>query len=729
MKSTEKQYRYPGTRPFTEDDRLLFFGRNEDIERLHEQILVEKLVVLFGKSGLGKSSLLNAGVVPLLKEQDNFLAIPMILGFARAENISPAEFFLNKVAKLVDYNTILWTKIANEHKETWTDATLDECFWLACKSLQLQQPQQPIIFVLDQFEEIFTENTLHINRFAYLLATILNGQTPQKIKNSVIEKQKNDKNTFTKQEITVLFEPLDIKFVISTRSDKLSLLSRLKNYVPQILQKTYELHPLSIEQAKDALLNPAKADGDFVSPAFTYQKQAEETIINYLSTNQTKQIETFQLQLICQFCENVVLKSNNNFPKVSNFREVKVNDLGDLATIFTRHYDTLIHEITDVNEQLAVRKLIEENMIIEGNRVPLPDKVITSKHNISAVLLQQLVNSRLLRSEPNTVGGYSFEISHDTLVQPITTSYKIRFEKEERERLEKEKAEREKAEREKAEKEKAEREKELQRQRKIITIVSVAAVVAIVLAVFGFVMWQRAKEQKKIVETTKINLQIEKLRVDSALAVSQKLVDAFYFYDNKFGLAYKYNKFYFIDKQGNEVVKLGKWKKAEQFNEYGYAKVIDDSIEFIIDTLGNKYRFASNLVDLNNEIEAFNFSNQEIKRIPQKILNNTQLKILWLNNNQLTTLPPEIEKLTNLTELDLGFNELPSLPQEIGKLTNLTKLDLKYNPITALPPEIGKLTNLTMMDLELIQLNVLPPEIGKLTNLTTLDLSGNHLSV
>ena len=496
MKSTEKQYRYPGTRPFTESDRHLFFGRNDDIERLHRQIKLEKLIVLFGKSGLGKSSLLNAGVVPLLKEQNNFLAIPLILGFARAENSSPADFFLNKLTKLIDYNHFLWQKVAADFKDTWTNSTIDESFWLACKSIQLQNPERPIIFVLDQFEEIFTENNEHINRFALLLASILHGQTPQNIKNRVVEKLKTDKTAFTKQEITVLFESLDIKFVISTRSDKLSLLNRLKNHIPYILQETYELQPLSINQANEAMLKPANAEGDFISPAFAYETAAQETIINYLSTNKTKQIETFQLQLICQFCENVVIKkaTAKTLQGLQTLEGLYSSDLGDLSTIFTRHYDTLVHEITDTDQQLAVRKLIEENMIIEGNRVPLPDKVITSKHNISPQLLQLLVNSRLLRSEPNNVGGYSYEISHDTLVAPILTSYKIRFEKEEKERIEREKTQKEKAQKEKDEREKAEKEKELRRQRKVILMVGSVAVVALIAFIVSVVFFFDAKE-------------------------------------------------------------------------------------------------------------------------------------------------------------------------------------------------------------------------------------------
>jgi hypothetical protein len=420
MKNAEKQYRYPGTRAFTEDDHL-FYGRETDKEQLHRQIKLEKLIVVFGKSGLGKSSLLNAGIVPLLKEKNNFFAIPLILGFARAENVSPSVFFLSKVSQFVDYTNFLWIKIAGDYKRLWTNATLDESFWLAFKSIQLQKPEQPIIIILDQFEEIFTANDSDINRFSFLLSTLLHGQIPQSIKDVVIEKLKSDKSSFTDDEITRLFEPIEIKFVFAIRSDKMSLLNRLKNHIPQILQKTYELQPLTIDQARDALLKPSQAKGNYLSPVFNYEKQAEEKIIDYLSSNKAKPIETFQLQLICQFCEYLIIKSSSLSGAETSEFLIQETDLGNLATIFTRHYDNLINEIPDVY-RLSVRELIEENMIIDGNRVPLPDKVIASKHHIAPEILQKLVSSRLLRCEPNTTGGFSYEISHDTLVDAIKNS-------------------------------------------------------------------------------------------------------------------------------------------------------------------------------------------------------------------------------------------------------------------------------------------------------------------
>jgi len=70
-----KTYRYPGINPFTTDEKDIFFGRTSEIDKLFKLLRVEELVVLFSKSGLGKSSLINAGVIPMIQEKNVFLPI------------------------------------------------------------------------------------------------------------------------------------------------------------------------------------------------------------------------------------------------------------------------------------------------------------------------------------------------------------------------------------------------------------------------------------------------------------------------------------------------------------------------------------------------------------------------------------------------------------------------------------------------------------------------------
>jgi hypothetical protein len=57
---------YPGLRPFDEEDVGYFFGREHDVERVIERLRTAPMVLVAGTSGVGKSSLVRAGVLPHL---------------------------------------------------------------------------------------------------------------------------------------------------------------------------------------------------------------------------------------------------------------------------------------------------------------------------------------------------------------------------------------------------------------------------------------------------------------------------------------------------------------------------------------------------------------------------------------------------------------------------------------------------------------------------------------
>src|SRR5205085_3565341 len=61
---------YRGILPFRYVDRDLFFGREQVVERLLAKVLLYRLTILFGDSGAGKSSLLNAGLTPALQKEN-----------------------------------------------------------------------------------------------------------------------------------------------------------------------------------------------------------------------------------------------------------------------------------------------------------------------------------------------------------------------------------------------------------------------------------------------------------------------------------------------------------------------------------------------------------------------------------------------------------------------------------------------------------------------------------
>ena len=59
---------YPGLRPYQEDEKDNFFGREADCEILVDKLLSNRLTLLFAATGVGKSSLLQAAVMPQLKQ-------------------------------------------------------------------------------------------------------------------------------------------------------------------------------------------------------------------------------------------------------------------------------------------------------------------------------------------------------------------------------------------------------------------------------------------------------------------------------------------------------------------------------------------------------------------------------------------------------------------------------------------------------------------------------------
>ena len=77
---------YPGLRPFEAEDAAAFFGRRDEIEQLNDllhptlQREPGRVVAIIGPSGSGKSSLLNAGLLPRLNRRDSpWIIVPTML--------------------------------------------------------------------------------------------------------------------------------------------------------------------------------------------------------------------------------------------------------------------------------------------------------------------------------------------------------------------------------------------------------------------------------------------------------------------------------------------------------------------------------------------------------------------------------------------------------------------------------------------------------------------------
>jgi hypothetical protein len=410
--------RYPGARPFSPDQQHLFFGREKAVRELYGLIQLQQLIILYSKSGLGKSSLLNAGILPLV-EQEGRLTTLNIRFNAWTENKTemPAQIAREAIRKGYEQQTFL--------EKIYPD---DRSLWYAAKTRQLNDTKSGVskglLLVFDQFEELFTYPEEAIQQFGRQFAELLQTAVPQRVRKMTELFRIAQPDLISNEDEDALEQRMTIRIVCAIRSDRMSLLDILKPQVPQILANRYELQSLSKTEARAAIVQPAKMAGDFISLPFEYTPQALDTMLGYLTRGGP--VESFQLQILCQSVEQKVIDENDTY--------IDHNDIGDPEEVFRNYYDNQIARIEDREEQLAARRLIEEGLVYEKEqrRLTLYEGQIRDDFEISDDLLRRLVDTHLLRAEPSLRGGYTYELSHDTLVVPVLKAKVRRVESEQK---------------------------------------------------------------------------------------------------------------------------------------------------------------------------------------------------------------------------------------------------------------------------------------------------------
>ncbi len=492
--------RYPGVSPFTSEQENIFFGRDTDIKKLYKLISMRNQILLYAKSGIGKTSLLNAGVLPKLQNKFTIIKI-RFFAYDEKKIISPVEKILSSLKEVIkeQNNSFLYDLISKtNYKKT---------LWYYFKQLQFSGKQK-FILVFDQFEELFSYPQKYINQFKEELHELTNIDIPSEIKQYIA-----DIKEFDNEQIDVLYDDLNIKTVFVIRSDRLSLLNQLTDKIPDIQETFYELKPLDFEQTKAAIKQPAISKENFSTDIFEFSDDAVNEIITALTNKGKQNIETTQLQIVCQRIEDIAQEKYKTTlqNKIVNITE---QDLPEFKNIFLNFYNNVVEKavVLDTSSKhkvttTSVNKFIEDQLIRNNQRISL-DAIICNDY-VSEDVLKKLVNTHLLRAERNSTGGFSYELSHDTLIEPILISRKKRIDKEEEAKAEAERKEELRIAKEKAKIESIENAKKRKRQRQIIVIVSIAAVVSIVFGVFGFVNMIKAQksEQKTKKLTTKGYLQ------------------------------------------------------------------------------------------------------------------------------------------------------------------------------------------------------------------------------
>jgi hypothetical protein len=422
-------FRYPGSPPFGDNDleRQLFKGRDRESSTVLHSILGCDLFLLYAVSGLGKTSLLNAGVMHELRAR-GYWPVSVRLNEPMS---NPTRAILNQIEIAAAADPTIELEVRPGAELDSAELTL----WDMLGSLEAWRNDelQQLVLVLDQFEELFTlgwDEEVR-SRFVSEFGDVVRGHQTGSRRASA-DRSKGSSL------------PPRVKFVLVIREDALGELEALATDIPNYMRHRFRLGPLDLDQAEAAIREPGLVDdGRIGSQRFGYTEAAAQEILDFLRTTTDRgstirgdSVDPSQLQIICQYIERAILP--NKKPAGGNsIVTIDAPDLGGREgheRILTAFYDRTVESFPK-SQQKAIESLCESGLINQnGRRLSLEEGEIASAHSVTPQMLQQLVDHRLLRADPR-VGSVYYEISHDTLVAPILAHRDRRRAEQRRKRL------------------------------------------------------------------------------------------------------------------------------------------------------------------------------------------------------------------------------------------------------------------------------------------------------
>ncbi len=439
-----------GLESYAEADAELFYGREAETDELVRWLRREVLTVVFGPSGTGKTSLLNAGLFPRLR-REHYLPVPIRLNYTGA-------------ARLVDqvHAAIAQSIVAGHIEEELTSAAADhETLWeYLHRALFWDTRNNPLtpVLVFDQFEEVFTLGRDHpgTSEFVTQLANLVENYIPESVR---------ARCEITKQPLGFNATDQHYKVLVALREDFVSRLDSLRKSMPSVMHNRFPLTRMDGRQALKPVLLPAR--GLVTEPvAEQIVRKVASADVNFPLEKLT--VDPALLSLMCRELNARRLREGQATISADLVNNAATNILGDF------------YERSFAGLDPRARTFVEDRLLTpDGFRTTVA--LDAAAHEGLREDMDVLVNRRVLRAEER-LGLPHLELTHDVLTKVALAS---RTERQERQRREDE--DRRKA------AEAAERRKELVRTRRLLAGAGIAALVSLVLAGIAFWSYRSAR--------------------------------------------------------------------------------------------------------------------------------------------------------------------------------------------------------------------------------------------
>jgi WD40 repeat protein len=400
---------YVGLVPFREEDADFFFGRDTEIRIVAGNLRASRLTIVYGASGVGKTSLLQAGVVRALRRsvlerpKGRSERAPFAVCVFRDWRGEPLPALLDairgSVVEAAGIDSVgLWRpgQPPTEALQAWTKHV------------------RTLLVVLDQFEDYF-----------------------------LYHPDEDGPGTFARELPAIVNEPnLRVNFLLSLREDAWAKLDRFKGRIPRLFSNYLRVEHLSRAAAREAIEGPVRewnrrlpqdAESYALEPALVEavidaaagyefapaQREAAAT----LEPASRDQVEAPFLQLVMERVWRATVEAGSHELTIS-----RLEQLGGARRIFEDHVVGALGTLAPKERAIAAdvfRFLVTSSKTkIARPASDLAEWTGRPEPEVTFVLdkLCEGESGRILRRIPppaGTSGASSYELYHDVLADPI----------------------------------------------------------------------------------------------------------------------------------------------------------------------------------------------------------------------------------------------------------------------------------------------------------------------
>jgi hypothetical protein len=398
---------FVGPRPFEKEDSDRFFGRTRETEELLSLIIAHRAVLVYAQSGAGKSSLLRAGVINRLEEQEY-----QVLRSARVHGLLPNDVPPESVQNIFVYHALqYWAaklpsgQSIKDHAKTTLSEFLKP---LVAAPAAGEDSSPPLIMIFDQFEEFFTTN----------------------------QHRWQERRPFFDQLSQALQDLPTMKVVFVMREEYIAQLEPFAELLPEKLRPRMHLERLRGNSARNAVVKPFQKWGLSFDPNAADELMAELSEIRVAEGDKFREtrgefVEPVQLQVVCQSLWENLPGDWKIGPDASSdgsrlITAEYIERFGDVDNALACYYDRSVEKAAAASEgrigEGELRRWFETALITPtGTRGLAFRGAPGASWRIPGLALKELEEAHVIRREDRS-GTITHELTHDRFIDPIQKS-------------------------------------------------------------------------------------------------------------------------------------------------------------------------------------------------------------------------------------------------------------------------------------------------------------------